>query len=553
MSTDSLQLEAPEQIARKQNQCEDQATVRQSLVQPFILHTLGYDVFDPLTTMPDTTGATYDANLLHPDARVDYAIRRNGLPALLIAVHGPSPKYGDRIDQIAQTRLAQCLSQSTAELGAITDGRRWTWYAKLPNTGTVAFHRTDLVQPTAEDIGIIEAITRTGWNKKTLLDYAQGVMYEARIQASLLQELREPGIEFARWMSSLIHQGPKSPKLLELIHQRLPSAIEKVLRTLQETEAESGQSTGPAGGGWDDTPARPATQPMLTIECAEENWIEPEAGISQAGLLRHVLDYLAQHPDAERIFETVPRLSRDFMSLSEVTRSNPQRYWTKDGWYTTTVRRLHQKITLINEIARKLGLSLKAVPSDQQRTAQAAETAASQGIPVETPTSGEGPTPVDDETREAGTAPMGETNTEQPEIEPETPLEEQRPGAPPPINDTPAPTADDHAGSPANKTTPPASDQPQTKQDAPATGREPQAETTEAVQPTDVRPAEPTSRAESKPVQTPTEKHDTSAAATAEPAADKQASAEVAAPTPGVTEPPNPTAPTPETTTGSEK
>ena len=246
MTNTNLQLEPPDNIARKQEQCEDQASVRQALVQPFLLHTLGYDVFDPMTTMPDTTGATYDAELLHPDARVDYAIRRNGLPALLIAVHGPSTDLPDRIDKDAQVRLAQCMEQSTAEIGAITDGRRWTWHAKLQNTGTVAFHRTDLVHPTAEDIGIIEAISQTGWNKKTLMDYAQGVMYEARIQASLLKELSNPGIEFARWMASLVHQGPKSPKLLELIHQRLPGAIEKALRTLQETDAEGVQNAGAA-------------------------------------------------------------------------------------------------------------------------------------------------------------------------------------------------------------------------------------------------------------------------------------------------------------------
>ena len=165
---------------------------------------------------------------------------------------------------------------------------------------------------------------------------------------------------------------------------------------------------------------------MLSVVCTESNWTEPPAGTSQAGLLRHALDFLAQHPDADRIFETVPRLSRDFMTLSEVTRASPQRYWTRNGWYTTTVRRLNQKMSLINEIARKLGLQMKAVPTHRQGTEPTAQPIDYRAVRTDTGTTAETPAPGDDE---AGTTPPPDSSADKNEPEAPAPSQPEEPSA----------------------------------------------------------------------------------------------------------------------------
>ena len=129
---------------------------------PF-LAALGYDVFDPFVVRMDSTGSNTDTDLKHPDARVEYSIRRNGVPAILIACHAVDDETAVAS---AKLRVEQCLAQSPALLGTATDGRTWHWAVCERKHGERArwFHRTEATDEQADDIRVAAAYSAQGWD-----------------------------------------------------------------------------------------------------------------------------------------------------------------------------------------------------------------------------------------------------------------------------------------------------------------------------------------------------------------------------------------------------
>ena len=346
-------------VSQRLAQCENAAVVGTALVQPFIAGTLGYDVADPLVVTPDSSGSTNDVNLAHPDARIEYAIRRNGLPVILIAVHHRAADTGEIApEDAAAVRLRQCLEQSTAGVGATTDGRRWEWYIDVGDNDVRGWGRVDMASPTGEARGLHRCLSHAGWNPAIVREDVIVRLCQEEIVQTVSAQLAAPGPELLRWIGSLLGEGARTPRAAERIRHIAPDALREAARVLLHGKAPSRRKPS------ERLPRSVKGNALLRVDSTEADWKQPAHGLSQNELLGHTLDYLAGKPRAEEAFAHSQQMTRDFAQLSEATRASTARYWSGKGWYTSTVRRLPQKIRLINEIAKLLQVDVRAASTD---------------------------------------------------------------------------------------------------------------------------------------------------------------------------------------------
>ena len=332
------------QLLARAEQCATRASVVQGLVAPFIHRTLGYDIFDPAAVMPESTGATTDTGLKHPDARVEFAIRRAGIPRLLIAVHAPEEDAAE-----ARRRLDQCLEQSVATLGAVTDGRRWRWIAENAGAGAVVYRETDMAAVDDADRELFALLSNAGWDPDALGAQAMQRHYEDAIAWRLGQELVTPSDEFVTLLAGLVHEGRRTKHVVDCVRRAAEQGLRRAVRTA-------------AGLGEPETPTAPRRRlgKHMRIECDAPGW-EPPAGTSQTGLMRAALDYLVAMPGAPAAFAATRGIAARLEDLSDTVRTDPTRYWTREGWYASTIRRAEQKARLINALAGRLDLPMKAL------------------------------------------------------------------------------------------------------------------------------------------------------------------------------------------------
>ena len=332
--------------------CTVRAEVRQALVQPFLQRVLGVDVFDPFALVPDSTGSTTTANLKHPDARVEYAVRRRGAPVLLVAVFARSDRDGRNE---ALDRLSKCLERSQARLGAITDGRTWEWIGDLREAGlgVSAWART-VLEPGTLRLSAAQALApmhQADWDQKRVLEQAALAIYTARARSALMELLTDPSDELVKMIAGMVHTGQRTPRVLDLVGAGLRAAIASM----------EGKTPHPGTM----PPAIPQPRPKrsgqtLALECDEPGSTAPTDRRNQADVMRWALDRLASRPGADEAFGKSQPMTRDLADLPATVRANPGRYWSGNGWYTSIIRPAARKAALINELARALDAPIKA-------------------------------------------------------------------------------------------------------------------------------------------------------------------------------------------------
>ena len=349
------------QLLARAEQCTSRAAVVQGLVAPFIHRTLGYDIFDPAAVMPESTGVMSDTGLKHPGARVEFAVRRAGVPRLLVAVHAPE----ENADK-ARRRLEQCLEQSAATLGVVTDGRRWRWIAENAGAGSVVYRETDMAAVDDADRELFALLSSGGWDPEAVGARAMQRHYEDAIAWRLGQELQTPSDEFVTLLAGLVHEGRRTKHVVGCVRRAAHEGLRRAVRAA-------------AGLAGPEPPAAPRRRlgKRMRIACDAPGW-EPPAGNSQTGLMRAALDYLVALPEAASAFAAAGGVAARLEDLSETVRADPTRYWTGDGWYASTIRRAEQKARLINALAARLNVPMKAVLEQAGEPEDGPETPAEQ-------------------------------------------------------------------------------------------------------------------------------------------------------------------------------
>ena len=106
--------------------CTNEEQTKVSLINPYLEH-LGFDVRDPRYVQLE-----YRSDIGSGTERVDYALLKNGNPALLIEAKPATME----LPQEATTQLRRyAMALSNLRYCAITNGVHWHWYAKSQQSG----------------------------------------------------------------------------------------------------------------------------------------------------------------------------------------------------------------------------------------------------------------------------------------------------------------------------------------------------------------------------------------------------------------------------------
>ena len=109
--------------------CTNEEQTKVSLINPYLEH-LGFDVRDPRYVQLE-----YRSDIGSGTERVDYALLKNGNPALLIEAK-PATK---ELPQEATSQLRRyAMALSKLRYCAITNGVHWQWYAKSQQSGDLS-------------------------------------------------------------------------------------------------------------------------------------------------------------------------------------------------------------------------------------------------------------------------------------------------------------------------------------------------------------------------------------------------------------------------------
>lgn len=184
-------------LATIRSVCTNEESTKLFLVLP-VLSALGYDVSDPTIVQPeyaaDIRGGIGD--------RVDYAILREDVP--IIAVE--CKKVGAELACSRGQLRAYFTALPSVRLGILTNGTKFEFFVDIENANIMddePFVTLDMEIVAAKGLqaDVLEALTAVSsgpFNPVAVWEIAEMRLVSRRLRAVLMQEVREPSLEFSR-------------------------------------------------------------------------------------------------------------------------------------------------------------------------------------------------------------------------------------------------------------------------------------------------------------------------------------------------------------------
>jgi hypothetical protein len=229
-----------ERIVKIKDSILTEEATKNAAIMPFI-SALGYDIFNPLEVVPEFTCdiATKKGE------KVDYAIMKNGSPAILIEC-----KHWAQDLVLHDNQLIRYFNVSTTKFAILTNGICYKFYTetepnKMDNKPFLEFDITNIKDAQIEEL---KKFHKSYFEEGAILNNAQELKYSNEIRAILQNELSTPSEEFVRFFTAKVYSGRITEKVVaqftkivektakqlinDVITDRLSSALEK------EKEAE---------------------------------------------------------------------------------------------------------------------------------------------------------------------------------------------------------------------------------------------------------------------------------------------------------------------------
>jgi hypothetical protein len=229
-----------ERIIKIKDSILTEEATKNAAIMPFI-SALGYDVFNPLEVVPEFTCdiATKKGE------KVDYAIMRNGNPAILVEC-----KHWAQDLVLHDNQLIRYFNVSNAKFAILTNGICYKFYTESdPNKmDEKPFLEFDIT--TIKDVQIeeLKKFHKSYFDEDVILNNAQELKYSNEIRVILQNELSTPSEDFVRLFANRVYNGRVTEKVInqftkiiektakqlvnDMITDRLNAALEK------EKEAE---------------------------------------------------------------------------------------------------------------------------------------------------------------------------------------------------------------------------------------------------------------------------------------------------------------------------
>lgn len=210
----------------------DQPTERETidkLVHPFMEHVLGVDYRDPTAVT-----AEFDADIgRNKGEKVDYAIRRDGEPVILIECKALDTPLDGKEAQLKR----YIGSLSKVNLGILTDGRNYRFYADLDEPNILdnePFLCVDLMELTSAATEQLKRFHVGCLDVEAIKEAGRGWKMVAAIVQMLESEWMDPSREYVEVFARKLHAGP----VTESVRKRFANYLKQAYRLfLQESAA----------------------------------------------------------------------------------------------------------------------------------------------------------------------------------------------------------------------------------------------------------------------------------------------------------------------------
>lgn len=211
-----------ERLPRLEGLLETEEATKHALVLPFIA-ALGWESSDPTQVVPEYVA---DVAGLRGE-KVDYALMRDGTPALLIECKQANAALSSR--HLAQ--LSRYFTSTDAKIGVLTNGVTYQFFTDLAELNKMderPFMTLDLRELDEERVKELQRLTHDGFDLNGMVDAARELSYLGGMRAALEQQLTAPDDELVRWLAKQV----SNERLTERVHAEFAERTRKAFRSL---------------------------------------------------------------------------------------------------------------------------------------------------------------------------------------------------------------------------------------------------------------------------------------------------------------------------------
>ena len=233
-----------DRVEKLKNQISTEEATKNAFIMPFI-KALGYDVFNPLEVVPE-----FVADIgIKKGEKVDYAIMREGVPAILVECK----HWGENLDP-HNSQLFRYFHTTNAKFGLLSNGIVYRFYTdlveknKMDERPFLEFNVTDIKDNQIEEL---KKFHKSYFDLDNIVNTASELKYMMELKTLLNTEFQTPTEGFVKHFAKQVYPGVLTAKLLEqfnsltkrsiqqyindLITERLKSALKK-----EDEEAKTG-------------------------------------------------------------------------------------------------------------------------------------------------------------------------------------------------------------------------------------------------------------------------------------------------------------------------
>ena len=203
-----------EQIAERKEQVRSEGQTKQSLILPFIRE-LGYDDGDPAEV-----DLEYKADMgVKGGERVDYAIKRDGKPIILIECK----RLGHQLQDGDITQLFRYFNATDARIGILTNGIEYRFFSDLNKPNVMdkgpffEFNVLKFAKPEVKLLGMFSEPLEMD----TIRDWARRQKAMAGIKGVLVREFNSPSEELVDFLKRRVGQAIQEQLNSTLVKQAL--------------------------------------------------------------------------------------------------------------------------------------------------------------------------------------------------------------------------------------------------------------------------------------------------------------------------------------------
>lgn len=218
---------------------------KNALVMPMLM-AMGYEPFNPAEVVPEFTA---DIGTKKGE-KVDYAIMRNGKPAILLECK----KFGDSLNADRASQLMRYFNVTDAMVGCLTNGVVYKFFTDTDADNVMdeaPFLVVDLYNLNNNAIQGLGQLTKAGFSEDVFKSSAARMRYIAETKSYLAQMLKDPSEDFVKVVARSFYGGLMRQQkvefftpivkagMREFVNEQINNTLRRAVSVAAEAEAET--------------------------------------------------------------------------------------------------------------------------------------------------------------------------------------------------------------------------------------------------------------------------------------------------------------------------